>query len=142
MLTKRKLANGRIEVMFTMPALEGVERLSLVGDFNQWNPNANPMTQAEDGSWHAIITVDPGAYQFRYFSDGRTWHNDWKADGYLPNEFGGENCVVVAAVENGQAVAAAPAKAKRAAKPRAAKPKAKAEGAAPKKRASRKKTSE
>ena len=33
-------------------------------------------------------------YQFRYrTSDGR-WFNDEEADDYVPNEFGGMNCVV------------------------------------------------
>jgi len=34
-------------------------------------------------------------YQFRYLVDGQDWYNDWQADKYVPNNFGGDNSVVV-----------------------------------------------
>jgi hypothetical protein len=34
------------------------------------------------------------AYRFRYLLDGCRWENDWQADAYLPNEFGGEDSVI------------------------------------------------
>jgi len=95
MLTKRKLGKGKIRVTFQMPALEGVTQLHLVGDFNNWSMAETPMMQAADGSWSAVLTLeDNRAYQYRYFANGQTWHNDWEADAYVPNTFGSDNCVV------------------------------------------------
>jgi len=95
MLTKRKLAKGKVRVTFQMPALEGVTQLHLVGDFNNWSMQETPMTQAADGAWSATLTLEGGrAYQYRYFANGQTWHNDWAADAYAPNTFGSDNCVV------------------------------------------------
>jgi len=31
---------------------------------------------------------------FRYLVDGERWENDWAADAYVPNPFGGEDSVV------------------------------------------------
>jgi 1,4-alpha-glucan branching enzyme len=95
MLSKRRLRQGKVRVTFTMPKAEFVERLHIVGDFNNWSVSATPMTREPDGSWTVALTLEGGRkYTFRYFGDGETWLNDWAADEYVPNEFGGENSVV------------------------------------------------
>jgi 1,4-alpha-glucan branching enzyme len=78
-----------------MPALPGVTNLALVGDFNNWSITANPLTAGPDGAWSGAVTLDAGkTYQYRYYANGQDWHNDWQADGYLPNEHGSDNSVV------------------------------------------------
>ena len=95
MLTKRKLAKGKVRVTFNMPPLEGVTQLHLVGDFNNWSMVETPLQRADDGSWSVALTLEGGRqYQYRYFADGERWHNDWAADAYVPNAFGTENSVV------------------------------------------------
>lgn len=95
MLTKRKLGRGKIRVTFTMPPLEGVKQLFLVGDFNNWSVTETPLTRAADNSWSVALTLAAGQdYEYRYFADGQVWHNDWAADTYVPNAFGTENSVV------------------------------------------------
>jgi 1,4-alpha-glucan branching enzyme len=100
MIAKRKLGKGKVRVTFQMPPIEGVSQLHLVGDFNNWSMTETPMQRAADGSWSAALTLESGrAYQYRYFADGQTWHNDWAADAYVPNAFGSDNCVVSLAEE-------------------------------------------
>ena len=95
MITKRNLGKGRVRITFQMPVLEGVTQLHLVGDFNNWSMAETPMKQAADGSWSVALTLEGNrAYQYRYFANGQTWHNDWAADAYAPNTFGSDNCVV------------------------------------------------
>jgi 1,4-alpha-glucan branching enzyme len=95
MLTKRKLGQGKVRVTFSMPPLEGVKQLFLVGDFNNWSVAETPVALGADNSWSVTLTLDAGRdYEFRYFADGQVWHNDWAADGYVPNSFGTENSVV------------------------------------------------
>ena len=68
----------------------------LVGDFNGWNREANPLKRQKNGSFAASLSLERGReYQFRYLLDGERWENDWQADKYLRNEFGGDNSVVV-----------------------------------------------
>ena len=95
MLHKRKLARGKVRVTFTMPALQAVTGLFLAGDFNQWSETATPLAREADGSWSASLTLAAGrAYQYRYRDDRGRWHNDWAADAYAPNHFGGDNSVL------------------------------------------------
>lgn len=95
MLKKRKLANGKVRVTFSMTPLEGVGQLFLVGEFNEWNETATPMTKLEDGTWSVSLTLeDNREYHYRYLADGHTWHNDWQADHYVRNKFGSDNSVV------------------------------------------------
>jgi 1,4-alpha-glucan branching enzyme len=100
MLSKRKLARGKVRVTFAMPPLEGVMRLNLVGDFNNWSITETPLKKAADGSWSVALTLDGGRqYEYRYLADGQTWHNDWAADAYTPNVHGTDNSVVDLAAE-------------------------------------------
>ncbi len=69
----------------------------LVGDFNGWNKQATPMKKMKDGSFTGTLTLQKGRkYQYRYFMDGSVWENDWKADAYVPTQFGdADNSVVI-----------------------------------------------
>jgi 1,4-alpha-glucan branching enzyme len=90
------LKNGMVRVTFSMPALEGTETIHLVGDFNDWSETATPMERQADGSWAAKLDLENNRYyHYRYLVNGREWHNDWAADEYTPNPFGGDNSVVV-----------------------------------------------
>ena len=85
--------NSKVEVAFVLPqAPDGP--LSVVGDFNDWDPMVTPMTPGGEGR-QATVTVDAGRrYAFRYLgADGR-WFNDDAAHTYEAGPFGSENCVV------------------------------------------------
>ena len=61
-----------------------------------------------DGSWGATLRLDENrSYQFRYFDNNGHWHNDWKADAYVPNQFDGDNSVVSATAESSAVAVAA-----------------------------------
>ena len=83
-----------VVTVFRLPATVPAERVCVVGDFNDWSHSADPMA-LEGDTWVARRTLQPGrAYRFRYLLDGERWENDWSADAYVPNEFGGEDSVV------------------------------------------------
>jgi hypothetical protein len=66
----------------------------VVGDFNDWSHDAHPMERDGD-QFIARIPLPPGrSYRYRYLLDGARWENDWSADGYEPNEFGGDDSVL------------------------------------------------
>jgi 1,4-alpha-glucan branching enzyme len=94
MLRKEKAAGGKVKVTFSMPALEGVTALFLVGSFNDWRDTATPLVRGADGGWSVALTLEAGwAYQYRFRDQDGGWHNDWAADAYVPNEFSSENSV-------------------------------------------------
>lgn len=83
-------------VTFEFPVAIWAESVHLVGEFNGWDQNSHPLTRGRsDDAWSITLELEAGReYQFRYLVDGKEWHNDWKADKYVPNDFGGDNSVV------------------------------------------------
>ena len=80
---------------FELSAEVNAQTACLVAEFNDWNIESHPMTRGEDGSFSFTVALKPGqAYRFRYLLDGERWENDWTADAYEPNPFGGDNSVV------------------------------------------------
>jgi 1,4-alpha-glucan branching enzyme len=99
MISKEMGSPGKVRVTFTMPAAIWAESIHLVGDFNGWSKTATPLT-CEDNQWWVSLELDANrAFQYRYLINGREWYNDWRADRYEPNEFGGDNSVVVTTIE-------------------------------------------
>lgn len=43
--------------------------VSVVGDFNGWNPKSAPMTRSPGGEWSTIVPVVPGRHTFGYMVD-------------------------------------------------------------------------
>lgn len=67
----------------------------MVGEFNDWNVEANPMTRGEHGSFSVAIALKVGhSYRFRYLLDDARWENDLAADAYVPNPYGSDGSVV------------------------------------------------
>ena len=86
--------SGDTLVAFRLPGEVAETTVSVVGEFNDWSADAHRMRRADEG-FAVVIPLAPGrAYRFRYLLDGERWMNDWAADDYVPNEFGGEDSVV------------------------------------------------
>lgn len=95
MVTKLPCRCGKVKVTFAMPAALWADSIYVVGDFNGWDERATPLRQTESG-WMVSLELEAGqSYQYRYLLNGSEWHNDWQADGYAPNSFGGDNSVVI-----------------------------------------------
>ena len=87
---------GRVRVIFKLPNTMLADRISVVGEFNDWDTTATPMIHLRpDADWKAMIELEAGRrYRFRYLLDGREWHNDWYADDYEDNAYGTCDSVV------------------------------------------------
>ena len=85
---------GRVKVTFAIPADGTDEHVSVVGDFNDWDPVATPLARRGE-TLRARVFLDAGRrYAFRYLADGGRWFNDDEADEYEGNAFGGSDSVV------------------------------------------------
>lgn len=71
-------------------------QIAIVGDFNDWNPEANVMKALKDGSFSHTVELPAGAtYQFRYLADNSRWFNEAEADAQAGTAFGdAENSVI------------------------------------------------
>lgn len=88
-----KTEQGTVKVTFSVPVEATGDRVTVVGDFNGWDPSATPMRKRGDAR-SASVVVEPGRrYGFRYF-DGSRWFNDEEADAYEDNGLGDQNSVV------------------------------------------------
>ena len=73
----------------------GAEEILVCGDFNSWDGSAAKMRKLKNGSHTLTLKLPVGnAYRFRYLVDGERWENDWDADRYEANPYGGDDSVV------------------------------------------------
>ena len=93
---RRTEKKHKMKVTFELPAAVAGDEVVVVGDFNGWSREANPLKQRKDGSFRVKLGLPKGRHwRFRYLVDGWRWENDWAADGYEPNSYGSEDSVVV-----------------------------------------------
>lgn len=87
---------GQSQITFILPANYRHLPISVVGDFNQWNPAAHPFHRCSNGSYRASIILNHGQrYAFRYLSANGEWFNEGMADAFEENGFGRDNSVLV-----------------------------------------------
>ncbi len=63
----------------------GARAVFLVGDFNDWRPDAHPMNRQPDGSWHLAVPVHHGHHHYQFLVDGKPVL-DPRATGVARNE--------------------------------------------------------
>ena len=67
--------------------------VSLVGDFNQWNPAAHPMKQMPDHCWLLQVELKHGHHRYAFLVDG-VLTLDPHAQGITRNDKGERVCLV------------------------------------------------
>jgi len=75
---------------------QGAAKISVVGDFNNWDEAAGEMKALKDGSFSTTLEIETGSdYRFRYVADGQRWFNDPESDNFEVTEYGdSENSVI------------------------------------------------
>jgi len=63
----------------------GAKRVTLVGDFNDWHPEALPLKRQVDGSWSVQVTLGHGHHHYQFLVDGKPTL-DPRAQGVARNE--------------------------------------------------------
>jgi 1,4-alpha-glucan branching enzyme len=77
------------KVTFRVPGEEVQVGAAVLGDFNDWNVEANPLVRRKDGTYSTTLTLETGrTYRFRYLIDSERWLNDPDADKLVANRFG------------------------------------------------------
>lgn len=92
--TPSALATPTTLVRFTLLAPQA-SHVSIVGDFNQWNPTALPLRRAADGqSWEVEVPLVPGRYAYSFVVDGML-ARDPSAPQAADDDFGMPNSIVM-----------------------------------------------
>jgi 1,4-alpha-glucan branching enzyme len=69
--------SGTVRVTFALPVDEPGGAVSVVGDFNDWDPFAHPLRRRANGTRSAAVTVPAGStLRFRYLAEGGVWFDD------------------------------------------------------------------
>lgn len=75
--TSKPQRDGMVRVTFTLPVGEPPSAVSVVGDFNDWDPYAHPLKVRANRTRSASVTVPLGStLRFRYLADGGRWFDD------------------------------------------------------------------
>jgi 1,4-alpha-glucan branching enzyme len=87
--------SNKVKVSFVIPDDRVAGKVSVVGDFNGWNPATHPLRKRANGTRSVSVSLARGRrYAFRYVTEDGRWHDDDAAAYFQPNEFGGVNGVV------------------------------------------------
>jgi 1,4-alpha-glucan branching enzyme len=90
-----KTKKGTVKVTFEFTPELDTHQAALVGEFNNWNPSANPMKRKKDGSFSVALNLESGKqYRYKYYLDDKRWTTDPHADAVAPNIFGTQDSVV------------------------------------------------
>jgi len=91
MIKKRFLkTKPKCKVHFKLPKQKvgNADNVSLVGDFNNWDPYENPMKKLSNGDYSLTLNLPKDdSYQFRYFVDGAKWITDEEADDLVESPY-------------------------------------------------------
>jgi 1,4-alpha-glucan branching enzyme len=85
----------KCRVTFRLPDEVATEGVSVLGEFNGWDPTTHPLKSRKNGTFSTTVSLDSGrSYRFRYLADGDRWLNDDEADGVDLNQFGSLDSVL------------------------------------------------
>jgi hypothetical protein len=86
-------------VMTFVFVASGASKVSLVGDFNQWNADAMPMTRIENSNaWRVTVPLSAGRHVYSFYAvgaDGEQWLTDPNAPATPDDGFGRRNSVIL-----------------------------------------------
>lgn len=87
-------ATTMLPVRFSVVAPQAA-RVSIVGDFNHWNPTSLPMRRSSDGrTWEVDVRLPAGRYSYAFLIDG-TLAPDPDAPRGSGDDFGTPNSVLM-----------------------------------------------
>lgn len=81
MIRKRSSGPNAVTVEFVLPSNIEWAPVSVVGNFNDWQPYRNPMIARPDGSMTTSVVCSPGTVlRFRYLGNGGVWFDELDAN--------------------------------------------------------------
>ncbi len=90
--TEEADTEGGEDVVFELDRPDASE-VSVAGSFNEWDPEADPLTKGDNGIWRATLELEPGTYEYKFVVDGE-WVTDPENPETVPDPYGGENSVL------------------------------------------------
>jgi 1,4-alpha-glucan branching enzyme len=84
-----------VKVQFILPNGSIPGKVSVVGDFNGWDPAVHPLRKRSNGTRSVSVSLPAGRrYAFRYLGEDGQWLDDEHAHAFEPNGVGGVNGII------------------------------------------------
>ncbi|MEW6709631.1 MAG: isoamylase early set domain-containing protein [Candidatus Riflebacteria bacterium] len=80
------------EVDFELEDAEAT-KVSIVGTFNNWDKNANPMKKEND-VWKCTLKLKPGKHEYQFVVNETDWILDPKSGKNVNNKYEGKNSII------------------------------------------------
>jgi len=85
----------KVKVNFVLPKDSADGKVSVVGDFNDWDPFVHPLKPRSNGTKSVSVTLPISQrFAFKYLDEHGQWLDDDGAHEYVDNGAGGVNSVV------------------------------------------------
>lgn len=88
----------QVTFTFLKEMCDNFKEISVVGDFNNWDPDKHKFSHKHSNGSSSIelVLVAGKEYQFRYLCDRQIWLNEPGADKQVPTHYGdSENSVLI-----------------------------------------------
>jgi len=72
---------------------KGLQSISLVGEFNDWDDDSTTLTEVSPGVWTVSLRLRPGVYEYQFILNGKQRVTDPTMP-QISNDFGSPNSVV------------------------------------------------
>ena len=97
MLRRSTVRTGdAVKVTFCLDTADVDQPVSVLGDFNGWDPLAHPLKKRSNGTRSATIEVPPGqVLRFKYLAADGSWFCDPDADTVAHDEYATTDTVLV-----------------------------------------------
>ena len=84
-----------VQLVQFMLVAPNAQTVSVVGDFNDWDPTATPLREAADaGVWTITVPLAAGRHQYVFMVNGNRWTPDPAAPLAVEDSFGMPNSVI------------------------------------------------
>ncbi len=87
--------SDKVKVNFVLPKDSVGGKVSVVGEFNGWDPMVHPLRPRSNGTKSVTVTLPVSQrFAFKYLDENGQWLDDDAASEYVDNGIGGVNSVV------------------------------------------------
>lgn len=77
-----------------------VEKISVIGDFNNWDSSRNTLKKYDDDIWMTEVELSPGNYRYKFLINDNIYFNDPNARIYTNDDKGGTASAIIIAQSN------------------------------------------
>jgi 1,4-alpha-glucan branching enzyme len=81
-------------VTLTYRPYREVSQVALVGDFNNWDKDVDPMVRLGDGTYQFIMALNPGVYHYKFVLEDVEWIPDPNCPERVHDGLGGDNSIL------------------------------------------------